>query len=54
MKKKYTNARYPEKINDLVDNNGKVSEGALGDYATKQYVAEAINGAITAALEATY
>lgn len=54
MDKKYTNARYPEKINDLVDNDGNISGEAMGDFASKEYVDTAVANAITAALEETY
>ena len=43
-KKKYTDARYPEKINDLIDNEGNLNPEAAGDFATKEYVDQVVNG----------
>lgn len=55
-KKKYTDARYPEKVNDLIDNNGNVNPetASAAGFATEEYVNEAIAEAIGNALEASY
>ena len=55
-KKKYTDARYPEKVNDLIDNNGNVNPevASTAGLATEEYVNEAIAEAIGEALEASY
>lgn len=49
---KYTNALYPDKINDLIDNEGKVKEGAAvvgkeelqNEYYNKEEVDELVQG----------
>lgn len=48
--KKYTDARYPDKINDLVDNDGNLNPEATGDFATKEYVNEAVEAAVNGLL----
>jgi len=46
MDKKYTDARYPEKINDLVDNDGNINEEVLGPAVTNK--ADLVNGKVPA------
>lgn len=47
MEKKYTNALYPDKANDLIDNEGNINPAVLADYASKEYVEEKIAEAVS-------
>lgn len=51
MDKKYKDSLYPDKINDLVDNEGNLNPEALSNVATKEYVDQAIATALDGLLE---
>lgn len=43
---KYTNAKYPDKINDLIDNDGNINEEALGPAVANK--ADLVDGKVPA------